>query len=135
MSMQMSVAARNARLDAIEATVGTGALLKLYTGAPPANCGTAPSGTLLTTMTLPTDWMSAAAAGVKALLGTWSQPSAAAAGTAGYFRILDSTGTTCHIQGTVTITAGGGDMILDNPVLAVGQTVQVNAFTLTDGNA
>ena len=45
----------------------------------------------------------------------------------------DSTDTTCHIQGTVTITGGGGDLTMDNNVLASGQTVNQNSFTLTAG--
>jgi hypothetical protein len=35
----------------------------------------------------------------------------------------------------VTATGGGGDMILDNVVLAVSQAVTVNTFNLTDANA
>lgn len=58
-----------------------------------------------------------------------------AGGTAGYFRIVDSAGTTCHLQGTVTATGGGGDMTIDNTSIASGQTVNVTSFTLTDGNA
>jgi hypothetical protein len=79
--------------------------------------------------------MSAASAGSKALLGTWQDTSADATGTAGYFRILDSTGTTCHAQGTITATGGGGDLTLDNTSIASGQTVTVTSFTLTAGNA
>ncbi|MDV7392299.1 hypothetical protein RZS08_13125, partial [Arthrospira platensis SPKY1] len=87
---------------------------------------------------LPSDWMSAASAGSKARLGTWSGTGAAGAGSgtaAGYFRIFDSAGTTCHMQGTVTITGGGGDMTLDNPNIAQNQVVTVNTFTVTAGNA
>lgn len=134
MALQFSVAVRNARLDAIESTTGTTAKLAFYTGTPPANCGTAASGSLLATLTLPTDWMSAAASGSKALLGTWSG-TASAGGTAGYFRLLDNAGTTCHAQGTVTATGGGGDLTLDNNVLASSQAISISSFTLTDANA
>ena len=58
-----------------------------------------------------------------------------AAGTAGYFRIKDSTNTTCHMQGTVTLTGGGGDMTMDNTNIASGQSITVNSFNLTAGNA
>jgi hypothetical protein len=135
MTLQLSVAARNARLDAIEVTAGTGALLKIYSGAQPANCAAAAAGTMLTSLTLPTDWMSAAAAGVKSALGTWQQLSATAAGTAGHWRLYDSTGTTCHAQGSCTATGGGGDMTIDNPVLAVAQQFNVTSFAITDANA
>ncbi len=84
-------------------------------------------------MTLPSDWLAAAASGAKAIAGSWSDASADAAGTAGHFRI--KAGATCHIQGTVTATGGGGDMTLDNAVIALAQLVSVTSFTLTDGNA
>jgi len=134
MAIQLSVAVRNARLDAIEATTGTGALLELRTGAKPANCAAADAGTLLAQMTLPTDWMAAAASGTVALAGTW-QVNASGDGDAAHFRIKDSGDTTCHLQGTVTATAGGGDLELDNVTLANGQQVTITGFTLTDGNA
>lgn len=135
MALQFSVAVRNARLDAVETTVGTSAVLQIRTGSVPANCAAASTGTVLATLNLPSDWMAAASAGSKTLLGTWQDAAADAAGTAGYFRIFDTTVTTCHIQGTVTITGGGGDMELDNTSIATGQQVTVTAFTLTDGNA
>jgi hypothetical protein len=134
MTLQYSVAVNNARLDAFESTAGTSAKLRIYTGTVPANCAAAATGTLLVEMALPSDWMAAASAGVKAKSGTWSG-TGAAAGTAGYFRIVDTAGTTTHAQGTATITGGGGDMILDNTSIAVSQVVTVNSFSLTTGNA
>lgn len=135
MAVQLSVALRNARLDVIESTIGTSAVLKIRTGAQPASVATADSGTVLATLTLPSDWMGGAAAGAKALAGVWSDTAADAAGTAGHFRIYASDGTTAHIQGSVTATGGGGDITLDNAVLAVAQLITITAFTLTDGNA
>lgn len=135
MAIQLSVAVRNARLDAIEATIGTDAVLKIRTGAAPADCATGDSGTVLATLTLPSDWMAAAAAGAKALADTWEDTSADADGTAAHFRLYASDGTTCHLQGTVTATGGGGDMEVDNTVFATGQAFSITMFTLTDGNA
>jgi hypothetical protein len=135
MAIKLSVAVRNARLDSLETAIGTTAVLKIRTGAPPTNITDADSGTVLATLTLPSDWMAAASAGSKAKSGTWQDTAADAAGTAGHFRIYASDGTTQHLQGTVTATSGGGDMELDNAVLAVGQQVTITTFTLTDGNA
>lgn len=133
MAFQFSIAARNASLDAIETAIGASPTLELRTGAPPATCATADSGTVLATMALPADFLAAAAAGAKAIAGTWQDLSADAAGTVGHFRIKQ--GATCHIQGTVTITGGGGDMTIDNNVLALAQAVTVTAFTLNAGGA
>jgi hypothetical protein len=135
MAIQLSVAARNARLDAIETTIGATAILRLRTGAPPATCATADSGTIVAALTLPADWMAAAGSGTKAKSGTWQDASADAAGTVGHFRIYDSAGTVCGMQGTVTATGGGGDMTLDNNVVALAQVVTITGFTLTDSNA
>lgn len=135
MAIQESVSVRNAQLDAIESTIGTGALFRIYSGSAPADCATAASGTLLAEATLPSDWMSAASSGSKAKLGTWQDASANATGTAGYFRIYDSTGTTCHMQGTVTATGGGGDLQLDNTSIATGQSVTISSFSITAANA
>ena len=133
MSFQFSTTTRNAALDAMETSIGTAPTLEIRSGAAPATCATADSGTVLVSMALPSDWMAAASAGAKALLGTWQDLSADAAGTAGHFRIKQ--GVTCHVQGTVSATGGGGDMVLDNAVIAAGQQVSVTAFTLTAGGA
>lgn len=133
MALQLSVAARNASLDAYETATGASPILTIRSGAPPANCAAANTGTVLATITLPADWMSAASGGVKSLLGTWTDASADATGTAGHFRIFDSTNTTCHWQGTCALT--GGDMNLDSLSFTAGQSFSVTSFTLTAGNA
>lgn len=135
MSVQLSTALRNARLDQIETTIGASAILRFRTGAPPANCAAADTGTVLATLNLPADWLAAAASGSKAKSGTWEDTSADATGTTGHFRIYDSGDTTCHMQGTITVTGGGGDMTVDNTSVTAGETVTVTTFTLTDGNA
>jgi len=133
MPFQFSTATRNASIDAIETAIGTAPTLEIRSGAVPANCAAADSGTVLATMTLPSDWLAAASNGSKTLLGTWQDTSADATGTAGHFRI--KVGATCHIQGTVTATGGGGDMTLDNISVASAQQVTITSFTLTAGGA
>lgn len=135
MALQYSVAVRNARLDVIETTVGTSAVLKIFDGTKPANCAAADAGTVLATLNLPSDWMAAASSGVKAKAGTWEDSAADNTGTAQYFRLYDSGATACHMQGSVTITGSGGDMTVDNPSFGTGQKFTVTAFSLTAGNA
>lgn len=135
MAIQLSTTLRNARLDQIETTVGTAAILRVYSGSAPANVAASITGTLLAEATLPSDWMAAASNGSKALSGTWSDTSVNATGTASHFRIWASDGTTAHIQGTVTASGGGGDMIVDSTSFVSGTTFTVTSFTLTDGNA
>ena len=135
MPFQFSTPARNASLDAIETAIGASAILRIRTGAPPANCAAARTGTVLATLALPADWLAAASAGAKGLLGTWQDSAADATGTAGHFEIMDSAGTVCHIQGNVTGTGGGGDMEIQNVSIVLGQQITVTAFNINAGGA
>lgn len=133
MAVQLSDAARNARLDAFETAAGASPKLQIRTLTQPANCAAADAGVLLCEITLPADYMQDAAAGSKAKsVAAWTG-TAVAAGTAAHFRIKNNAGTVTHMQGTVG--QGSGDMSLDNTNIANGQTVTVNSFTLTDANA
>lgn len=138
MAIQYSTTVNNAKLDAIETAVGTAPIISFYSGTKPTNCGTALSGnTLLAQGTLPSDWLANASAAAKAKTGTWTLTGQAGAGSgtaATFFRIYDSTGTTCHAQGTVTASGGGGDITLDNNNIANTQTVTVSTFTINAGN-
>lgn len=133
MGIQFSVAVRNAQVDSIETAIGASPTLELRTGVPPASCAAADTGTLLASLALPADWLSNASGGSKSLLGVWKDDLANAAGTVGHFRL--KAGSTCHIQGTVTKTGEGGDLTLDNNVLAVNQEVSITNFTVTAGGA
>lgn len=139
MTIQFSVAARNARLNALPAYVGLGPVMHIRSGAAPANCAAANSGTLLATVIIPTDspsdWLQAAASGSISMSGAWGDTSADASGTAAHFRIFLSDGTTCWMQGTVTATGGGGDMTVDSTTFTAGQSFTITSFTITDGNA
>lgn len=132
MAIQLGVTLRNNRIGQVESTVGTSPKLQIRTGAQPATCATADSGTLLVELTLPSDWEGAASGGAVALSGTWSG-TAVATGTGAHFRLKDSAGTTTHMQGSVGL--GSGDLSLDNNSIATGQTVAVTTWTMTDGNA
>lgn len=134
MAIQLGTTLRNNMVGQYETTIGASPKLQIRTGAQPANCAAADSGTLLCEITLPSDWMGAASSGAVALAGSWSG-SGAAAGTAAHYRLKDSGGTTCHEQGSVTATGGGGDLTLDNTSIAVSQAVSVTSWTRTQGGA
>jgi hypothetical protein len=129
MAIQFSISAANALLDAIEAAIGTSAILKLRTGAAPATPATADSGTVIATLNLPADFMAAAAGGSKAKSGTWEDLTADASGTPAHYRLYASDGTTCHQQGTVG--QGSGDLSLNNTTVVAGQAITVTTFTWT----
>lgn len=133
MALQLSTAVRDATLDAIEAEIGTTSLtIELRTGAPPANCAAADSGSVVATISLPSDWLAAASGGSKAIAGgPWTDTSADATGVIGHFRLKQAT--TCHMQGTVGESAA--DMIVDNADVNAGQEISISAFTITAGGA
>ena len=131
--MEVSIEVRNARLDVDEVTIGTTPILRIFTGSAPATTALADSGTELVEMNLPSDWMGAASAGVKALAGVWSGV-AGATGTPGYFRIYNSGDTTCHMQGTV---GAGLELVPDSgsETITTSQTVTISAFNITANDA
>jgi hypothetical protein len=131
--MQFAAALRNARADVIETNIGTLPLLRIYTGSAPGVANAA-SGSLLVEMTLPSDWLAAASAGVKALAGSWAG-TAIAAGTPGYYRILTS-GASARIEGSCSLLGGGGELVLSNTsAIAISDACSVASFSTTEGNA
>lgn len=138
MTLQYSDEIRNQRLDIVESVLGTAPVLEMRSGSVPANCAAADSGTLVASITLPSDWLAAANSGIKVKAGTWQGTGGAAAGggtNVGHFRIKNAgSPNTTGMQGTVTATGGGGDMTLDNVNVASGQQVTVTSFQITAGN-
>lgn len=132
---QFSTTLRNAMLDQIETTVSTSPKLQIRSGAAPADCATADSGTLLAEMTLPSDWLAAASNGTKVKAGTWEDTAANNSGTAAHWRLKDNAGTTCHAQGSVTATSGGGELELTTTTIVSGQPVTITAWTFSIGGA
>ena len=130
--MQYSSSIYLQRLDLVESVTGASAKLSIFSGAAPANCAAADTGTLLATLTLPSDWMNAASGTTKTLLGSWTGTASGGAGaTPTHFRIKDNAGTTCHVQGTCGI--GSGELQVNGTITAA-QTVTVTGFTLTAAN-
>lgn len=140
MGLRLSTAARNAACNAVVGLVDGGAgagVLRVYSGAQPAGPGSAPTGTLLAKFTLSKPAFAAAATGAATL--TVAPPvqdvAAAATGTAGWFRICDSTEAAATglgvVDGTVTATGGGGDLTLSTTSIVVGGTVTITSGTIT----
>ena len=134
MAVYWSDTVRNAVLDAWETAIGTSAVVKLWSGTVPADEAAADataSGTAVATFSLASDWAGAAASGQKSLSSTPLSVTAANSGTLTHYRIYASNGTTCHEQGTITATGGGGDMLVDSTSVTASQTVRITAFTKT----
>lgn len=125
MGIQLSVTVRNARLDSIETAVGVSPKLSIWDGAIPADCSVASAGNKLAEAVLPSDWMANASTGSKAKSGTWSA-TGIVAGLARYWRIFDSTNTTCHAQGLCSEPwAGSKAYVLNQQVNNGGNVYKV----------
>jgi hypothetical protein len=137
MALRVSTGLRNSQATNLASLFPNGAILEIRTGSQPAGGDTAPSGTVLVTITLPNPSFGAAASGQIAKAGVWQDASADATGTAGWFRLrqagdLGTTNTTDErLDGSVTVTGGGGDLTLDNTSITIAQQVTLNVFTIT----
>ena len=127
MPLRITAAAQNAMADAVTGLVGSAGTLKIYSGSQPATPATAPSGTLLATVTLGA-W--SAASGGTANGADPASVSAVATGTAGWFRAAKSDGTAVF-DGDVTATGGGGVMQLSSTSIVSGGAVDVTAVSVT----
>ena len=136
MAIQQSTTIRNAEAEAFRTTLVASPVLKIFTGAAPANCAAANTGTELVSMTLPATPLSAASAGAVAKSGTWTG-TAIASGTGGHFRLYASDGVTCHKQGVIGFTDSPQDMDLAQGSAAIvsGQVITVASYTFTAGGA
>lgn len=129
--MQYSSAIYLARLDQVEVSAGATAKLNIYSGTIPANAAAADTGTLLATLTLPSDWMNAASGTTKTLLGSWTGTASGGAGaTPTHFRLKDNANTTCHVQGT-----SGINVSLTTATTATPTNGNVLTFASTTGAA
>jgi hypothetical protein len=130
MTFRSTAAIRDAMLDLLDTDFPAGSVLEIREGSQPAAVTDAATGTVVATVTTPSSPWAAASAGSKAKANTWEDASADAAGTAGWFRLRNA-GDTLRFDGSVTATGGGGDMTLDNVVLALGQQFTITSFTVT----
>lgn len=121
-----------AQVVATAADAGSGpATIQVRTGSQPTTADDAATGTLLATFTC-ADPAFSVASGVATLDTTpVLTATAAATGTAGWFRLLDSDATKCG-DGSITTTGGGGDMTMNTTSVVSGAEVQLTAGTLTD---
>lgn len=130
MAIAYASALRNTRMDAIATLAGNGALIRIYDGTRPATGGTATN--LLAELTGASPFAAAASGGVLTV-GTITQDSSAnATGTATWFRVTASNGTTIVMDGNVGTS--GSDLNLTTTSIVTGQPVSITSFVLTEGN-
>jgi hypothetical protein len=117
---------KTTRMQAVRDDIDVGA------GAAYMEIGTAGMAGVLVTITL-ADPASTVAGAILTLSGMPKSGTATGAGIAAAARIKESAGTVIIDGLTVTVGGGGGDIIIDNTNIAVGQTVNLTAGTITHG--
>jgi hypothetical protein len=126
LNTQISDAAANAACNALCA-LANGGSLKIYSGAQPANANTVISGqTLLATLALSATAFGNAVAGV-ATANAITSATAVATGTAAWFRVFKSDGTTVVFDGTVG--TAGCNINMNSTAIQTGATVAISSFS------
>ena len=125
---RMSYAACNAENDALTALANNG-YLRIYTATRPANADTAASGTLLAELRLNATAFGASSNGLATANAITADTSADNGGTAAWFRVLRSDGTSVLWDGEVGTT--GCDLNLNSVTIGAGANVSISAFTHT----
>lgn len=125
---------RNALMDAITTFAGGSALLRIYDGTQATNPNTAIGAqTLLAELTCNATFAPSASGGVLTLNAVTNDSSANATGTASWFRLVKSDGTTAVMDGTVGTS--GSDLNINSTAISSGAAVAVTSATITAGNA
>jgi hypothetical protein len=131
MALTYSNAVRSSQNNALITFAGTNAIINLYAGTPPANANTA-----ITTQTLLVSLPIVGAFGTNSngvlTLNPVTAITATAGGTASFFRITKSDGTTVVMDGS--IGTSGADLILNTTTIVALQTVSITSGTIIRNN-
>lgn len=123
-----STTLRNATIDAITTSAGSGALLKLYDGTRPATGGTATN--LLGTFTCGTPFAPGSTAGV--LSPTLpANTTGTAAGVATWARLTTSGGT---FVADLSVGTAATEIIINTTTISIGLALSVTSWSVTAGN-
>jgi hypothetical protein len=131
-NLKYSNGTRNAQQQGLITYAGTGSIIRLYDGSQPANANTAISTqTLLVSLTIAGGFGTDSNGTIT--LGAVTSGTAAASGTASFFRIVKSDGTTVVMDGSVGTS--GSDLNLNTTTVASAQTVSITAGTIIRANS
>lgn len=129
LNAKTTAARRNAMLDNYTANANTG-FLRIYDGTQATNADTAVGAqVLLAELTMNATAFAAASAGSASANAITADSSANATGTATWFRLLASNGTTVLSDGSVGTATS--NLILNSVAISSGASVSVTAFTVT----
>jgi len=131
-NLKYSNGTRNAQQQGLITYAGTGSIIRLYDGTQPTNANTAISTqTLLVSLTIAGGFGTDSNGTIT--LGAVTSGTAVASGTASFFRIVKSDGTTVVMDGSVGTS--GSDLNLNTTTVASSQTVSITAGTIIRANS
>ena len=133
MAISYNTTLRNNRLDQITSFAGGSALLRIYSASRPSTGAAIGAQVLLAELTCNVTFAPSASGGVLTLNSITQDSSANNTGTAAWFRIVKSDGTTFVLDGDVGTS--GSDLNLTTTSITAGQPVSITSFTITEGNA
>ena len=130
-NLQYSNGTRDAQQQGLITYAGSNAIIRLYDGTQPANANTAISTqTLLVSLTI------SGAFGTDSngtlTFSTINNGTAVATGTASFFRIVKSDGTTVVMDGSIGTSSA--DLILNTTTITTNDTVAITSGTIVRGN-
>jgi hypothetical protein len=130
-NLKYSNGTRNSQQQGLITFAGSGCLINIYQGTQPANANTAISTqTLLVSLPIAGSFGTDSSGTIT--ISAVTSASATASGTAAFFRIFKSDGTTVVMDGSVgTVDA---DMILNTTAIANTQTVSISSGTIIRAN-
>lgn len=129
MALGYAAALRNSRLQAIVDLAGANAKVRIYSGSRPATGGTAT--TQLAELTCGAT-LGTISTGVLTFNAITQDTSADASGTASWFRVVKSDGTTHVMDGSCGTS--GSDMNMVTTTITAGQPVSISSWTITESN-
>lgn len=125
----LSAAARNAALDTLNTTIGSGGFLRIYSGTQPANADAALGGnTQLAELALSSSPFAAASSGSVSINTVTNDSSADATGTASFASLVTSGGTRVL---DLSVGLSSADVIIDNTSIVAGQVVACTSLTFS----
>lgn len=134
MATTITTAAAGAMATALNTHIGNAGKLIIYGNnvAAPANANTAiGSQTVLATFTLDSPGFTHSNGVLTLDTSPALTVAASASGTAAFFRVLQSNGTTVVLQGTVGISGSGADLIVNTTTITNGVNVTITSGTVT----
>lgn len=131
MATQLATATADALANAVTTRVGTSGKIIIYDGTAPVDANTATTGSnhALATFTLSSTAFGSSSSGVITLAGTPLTVAASTTGTATFFRLTQSDGTTVVLQGLVGTS--GQQLNLNTTAITSGVNVTITSGTVT----